>query len=86
MRAYPAPLGGVAGVRHARRIRLPPLFGFLQFEFIFSARGWLVHGSGLDIDDAFVECYVEQVVELVVARITANGRLHPSSGERRKDP
>jgi hypothetical protein len=37
---------------------------------------------GLDIDDAFVDGYVEHVVELVVAEITADGRFHPSQGER----
>jgi hypothetical protein len=47
----------------------------------WAARGSLVHGFGLDIDDAFVEGCVEHVVELVVAPITTNGGFHPSSGE-----
>jgi hypothetical protein len=43
-------------------------------------------GPALDIDDAFVDGYVDQVVELVIARIPANGRFHPFMGrERQKD-
>jgi hypothetical protein len=34
-------------------------------EFIFSARGWLVHALGNEIDDEFVDRCVERAVEMV---------------------
>jgi AcrR family transcriptional regulator len=42
-------------------------------EFIFSARGWLVHGFGQDLDDEFIDRYVDHVVEFVLAGISIKG-------------
>jgi AcrR family transcriptional regulator len=55
----------------------PVLFFFAvvgMCEFIFSARGWLVHGFGLALDDAFVDRYVDGVIELVLRGILIDGR------------
>jgi AcrR family transcriptional regulator len=54
----------------------PVLFFFSivgMCEFIFSARGWLVHGFGQELDDDFVARYVDHVVELVLAGISVQG-------------
>jgi AcrR family transcriptional regulator len=54
----------------------PVLFFFAvvgMCEFIFSARGWLVHGFGRALDEELIERYVEHVVELVLAGIGADG-------------
>jgi AcrR family transcriptional regulator len=55
----------------------PVLFFFAvvgMCEFIFSARGWLVHGFGLALDDEFVERYVDHVIELVLTGMLTDGR------------
>jgi AcrR family transcriptional regulator len=36
-------------------------------EFIFAARGWLLHGFGAEVDDVFVDRYVDHVVAMVMA-------------------
>jgi AcrR family transcriptional regulator len=65
--------------RRAGEVRAidPVLFFFAvvgMCEFIFSARGWLVHGFGLALDDAFVDRYVDGVIELVLRGILIDGR------------
>jgi AcrR family transcriptional regulator len=53
----------------------PVLFFFSvvgMCEFIFSARGWLTHGFGLELDDALVRRYSDHVVELVLAGVSGS--------------
>jgi TetR/AcrR family transcriptional regulator len=60
----------------------PALFFFAvvgMSEFIFSARGWLIHGFGLTLDDELVERCIEDVVGLVLAGIGAEARVTPES-------
>jgi TetR/AcrR family transcriptional regulator len=52
----------------------PVLFFFSVIgmcEFLFTARGWRIHGFGLELDDEVVDRYVDHVVELVLAGIAS---------------
>jgi len=82
--SFAAPLGAfhrelLAEAREAGEIRdVDPVLFFFSVvgmcEFIFSARGWLVHGFAQALDDDFVDRYVEHVVRLVLAGIERGGR------------
>lgn len=66
------------GVRAGELREVDPVLFFFAVvgmcEFIFSARGWLVHGFGLALDEDFVDRYVEHVVELVFTGVLNAGR------------
>ena len=83
--SFAAPMGDfhrellAEGVRAGQVREVDPTLFFFSVvgmcEFIFSARGWLVHGFGQELDDDFVERYVAHVVELVLVGIgVPNGR------------
>lgn len=73
--SFAAPLGAFhrelleEGRRLGQVRDVDPVFFFFSVvgmsEFIFSARGWLVHGFGLSLDAELVDRYVDHVVELV---------------------
>jgi TetR/AcrR family transcriptional regulator len=82
--SFAAPMGAfhrellVEGRRTGELRAIDPVLFFFSVvgmcEFIFSARGWLVHGFGQRLDDEFVDRYVAHILELVLTGIEANER------------
>jgi hypothetical protein len=48
-------------------------------EFIFAARGWLIHGFDQTLDGELLDRYVEHVVELILVGIDGAARPAPGS-------
>jgi TetR/AcrR family transcriptional regulator len=77
--SFAAPMGAfqrelLAEGRRAGEVRdVDPVLFFFSVvgmcEFIFSARGWLTHGFGLELDDELVERYVDHVLALVLSGV-----------------